>query len=62
MIKTEVQRQSVRAGGGTWYLHPLDSLGGVVGDLDIDTDGLTMVVQLERDRHLAVCACMQVMK
>ena len=47
--------ECVRAGGVTRDLHPLHTLGGVVGDLDIDTDGLTVVVQLERDRDLAVC-------
>lgn len=47
--------ERVRAGGVTRYLYPLDILGGVVGDLDIDTDGLTMVVKLGRDRDLALC-------
>lgn len=54
----ETRCQCVRAGGVTRDLHPLDSLGGVIGDLDIDTDGLTMVVQLERDRDLAMCVSM----
>lgn len=34
----------MRTSGVTRYLHLLDSLDGVVGDLDIDTDGLPVVV------------------
>lgn len=33
----------------TRYLHPLDGLDGVVSDVDIDANGLTVVVQLERE-------------
>lgn len=34
---------------GTGYLHPLDGLDRVVGDMDVDTYGLTVVVQLEQE-------------
>lgn len=54
MIITERKCECVRASGFTRDLHPLNSLSGVVGDMDINTDGLTMVVQLERDRDWAV--------
>lgn len=33
----------------TRYFHPLDGLDGVVGDVDVDANGLTVVVQLERE-------------
>lgn len=34
-------------GRPTGYLHPLDGLDGVVGDVDVDANGLAVVVQLE---------------
>lgn len=33
----------------TRYLHPLDGLDGVVGDVDVDANGLTVIIQLERE-------------
>lgn len=33
----------------TGYLHPLDGLDRVVGDMDVDANGLAVVVQLERE-------------
>lgn len=39
----------------TGYLHPLHRLRGVVGDVDVDTDGLTVVIQLQGDTDAERC-------
>lgn len=30
----------------TWYFNSFDSLGGVICDVDINTDGFSMIIQL----------------
>lgn len=42
----------------TGYFHPLDSLDRIIGDVDVDANGLTVVVQLKRDeRHALTVLC-----
>lgn len=45
----EAQKKSSEMRTGD--LHPLDGLGGVVGDVDVDADGLAVIIQLHTEHH-----------
>lgn len=50
MQKLVLVCKCVKVSAVTRNLHPLNSLSGVVGGVNVNTDGLTMVVQLGGDR------------